>query len=59
MMHYVKSSNKRRKTSGTKKMEELNPDTSEIYLLDSTSVCVCVCVCVCVWPLISFSGNDQ
>jgi len=28
-------------------MEEVNPNTSEIYLLNSTSVCVCVCVCVC------------
>jgi predicted metal-binding protein len=35
------------RTSGTKEIQELNPNTSENYLLNSISVCVCVCVCVC------------
>ena len=37
------------------KMQELNPNTSENYLLNN----ICVCVCVCVSPLISFYGNGQ
>ena len=45
----------KRRATGTygtkKKMKELNPNTSENYLLNSTSVCV--------WPLISFYGNSQ
>ena len=38
-----------------KKMQELNPNTSENYLLNT----MCVCVFVCVWPLISFYGNGR
>ena len=40
-------------TSGTKKMQELNPNTSENYLLNS------ICVCVFVTPFISFYGNGH
>jgi hypothetical protein len=32
-----------------KKMQELNPNTSENYLLNSTSVCVYRHVCTYVW----------
>jgi hypothetical protein len=42
-----------------KEMQELNTNTLQNYLLNSTIVCVCVCVCVCVSPLISSYGHDQ
>jgi len=36
-------------TSGSKKMQELNPNTSESYLLNSTRVCVCVTTHLLLW----------
>jgi hypothetical protein len=56
MMHYVNSGDKRRTGQLehlAQKMQELNPNTSENYLLNSTIVCVCVS------PLISSYGHDQ
>ena len=44
-------------TAGTKKMQELNQNTSENCLLNSTVVCVCVCVgCVCVCVCVCVCG---
>ena len=70
-MHYVKSGTREGEGNWNiwhKKMQELNPNTSENYHLNSTGVCVCVCVCVCVtthlllsvaYPGILFVGGVQ